>query len=70
MSDYEKLKQFIEFSGYKVQTDIDNLITMCFIHYDSYIEEQGSYADAGLEYIDDCIEFIKENGLDNFDYYC
>lgn len=43
---------------------------MSFLHYDSYIEEQGSYVDEGLEYIDDCIEFIKENGLDNFDYYC
>ena len=43
---------------------------MSFLHYDSYIEEQGSYVDEGLEYIDDCIEFIKENGVDNFDYYC
>lgn len=70
MSDYEKLKQFIENSGYEVKTDIDNLITMCFVHYDSYIEEQDVYVDEDLDYIDDCIIFIKENGLENFDYYC
>lgn len=70
MSDYEKLKQFITNSGYDVKTNLDNLIIMCFLHYDSYIEEHNSYTDADLDYIDDCIVFIRDNGLDSFDYYC
>lgn len=70
MSDYERLKQFIENSGYEIKTSLDNLIVMCFVHYDSYLEEHDSYANLDLDYVDDCIVFIGDNGLDGFDYYC
>lgn len=70
MSDYERMKQFIENSGYETRTDLDNLIVHCFLHYDGYIEEEGKYCkDLNLEYVEDCIEFVKEIGLQEFDYY-
>lgn len=71
MNDYEKLKQYIKLSGYKIKTDIDNLIEMCFMHYNCHIEDEGKDIEKlGLIYIDGCIEFVKDSGLYTFDYYC
>ncbi len=71
MNDYETLKQFIKKSNYKVKTDIDNLVEICFAHYDGYVESEEKYdKDSNLEYVDDCILFVKENGICEFDYYC
>ena len=74
MNDYELLRQWIEIRvkrGYVIKTDIDNLVLMCFAYYDSYIEEFDSYSgDSDKEYIEDCIMFLDENNLCEFDYYC
>ena len=73
MSDYDILKEYILASGYKIQTDIDNIIWMCFAHYENELEdnETGKFIpELNLDYAQDCIEFVKQTGLRDFDYYC
>lgn len=70
MSDYEVLEQWIKEKDYKVETELDNLIYMCFAHYEAHLQDAPNWAE-NLEYMDGCKEFINaRGGLKEFDYYC
>lgn len=73
--DYDKLCNAIRNDGYDPKTDMENLITMCFLHFDNCLEFENDCAKDYLKMYDDygdaCVEFIKEDGgWEEFDYYC
>lgn len=64
--DYDRMAEYIISQGYEPETDLENLITMIFSHYDFELEETGE--DFTME---GCIEYINNTGsLADFDYYC
>ena len=64
--DYDRMADYITEQGYEPETDLENLITMIFSHYDF------ECTDSGEEFsMEGCIEYINNTGsLADFDYYC
>lgn len=64
--DYDHMAVWIRKSGYTIKTNMENLITMIFLHFDGELEE----TDAEFS-IEGCKRFVEESGgLAEFDYYC
>lgn len=64
--DYDLMAEYIIAQGYEPETDLENLITMIFSHYDFELEETGENFT-----MEGCIEYINNTGsLSDFDYYC
>ena len=64
--DYDHMTVWIRSKGYEPQTSMENLITMIFAHYDSFLYDYNETFS-----IEGCIEFVEENGgIREFDYEC
>ena len=64
--DYDHMAVWIRKSGYEVKTNMENLITIIFLHYEGELEETGDEFS-----IEGCKQFVEESGgLAEFDYYC
>lgn len=62
--DYDYMAVWIRSVGYEPKTSIENVITMIFSHYDSFLYDYDeAFSIAG------CIQFVEESGgIDEFDY--
>ena len=63
--DMDRLADWIISTGYQVKTDIENLCIMIKLYFMNDYEVFG-YEDN----IDGCIEYVKDNGIKEFDFYC
>lgn len=74
---YKDIEQKILDDGYKIETTMDNLITMivlsfdCDDNYGEYDEETG-FGGYGEEFtLEECFRYVEESGgYQEFDYYC
>ena len=67
--DYDHMAVWIRESGYQVKTNMENLITMIFAHFDSYNEDCEEYGEYFT--IEGCKQYVEDSGgLKEFDYYC
>ena len=66
---YDYMAVWIREQSYNVQTTMENLISIIFIHFDGALEDGDEY---GEEFsIEGCKQFVKDSGgLAEFDYYC
>lgn len=70
MSDYQVMLEWIISKGYKVETDMTNLIAMIFAHYEGYILDNGKWSEE-MSDMDACKDFVMASGgIKEFDYYC
>lgn len=64
LCDYDRMAIWIREVGYQIKTDMENLITMIFLHYDSECAEYDKEFD-----IDDCKNYVIDSGgFTEFDY--
>lgn len=72
---YDTLCNAIRNDGYVPKTDMENLISMCFAHFDSCLECDDELANEVMKshdsnYAEACIEWCSADGWSEFDYYC
>jgi hypothetical protein len=58
MSDYDFTVKYIQDIKYHPQTDIDNLVTMMLLYYDSYMEDIGNMSEFNF---DDMIDYYEHD---------
>ena len=64
--DYDHMAVWIRKNGYEIKTNMENLITIIFLHFDGELEETNAEFT-----IEGCKRFVEESGgLAVFDYYC
>lgn len=74
--DCDKLCNAIREDGYEPETDMENLITICFLHFDSWVEDNKNNEElmndlAKRSYSENVQDYVMdEGGWDQFDYYC
>jgi hypothetical protein len=71
--DYDYMAAWIREQGYEPKTDMENLITMILLYYESEIEDGESDYDTENgkfdgTYIEAVQTYVQDNGLVNFDY--
>ena len=71
--DYDHMAVWIRKSGYEVKTNMENLITIIFLHYEGELYD-GEWEEGETDKvftIEGCKRFVEESGgLAEFDYYC
>lgn len=70
--DYDYMAVWIREKRYKIETTMENLITMIFAHYEAALEDEQYYNEGEYKFtLDGCKEYVEESGgLEWFDYYC
>lgn len=63
--DNDRLADWIISTGYEIKTNMENLCAMIVLYFMDECEVYG-YDDT----VEDCIEYVKDNGISEFDYYC
>lgn len=71
--DYDYMAAWIREQGYEPKTDMENLITMILLYYESEIEDGESSYDTENgnfdgTYIEAVQTYVQDNGISNFDY--
>lgn len=71
--DYDYMAAWIREQGYEPKTDMENLITMILLYYESEIEDGESDYDTENgnfdgTYIEAVQTYVQDNGISNFDF--
>ena len=66
--DFDRLADLICESGYEIETDIENLVTMVWLYYDDP-DTRKEYEQEST-WLDGCMNFVRDSGgFKEFDYY-
>lgn len=68
MSDYDRIYKRISDCNYQPKTDVDHLVNMILLSFDT--DEEEYYSDVPGDYVDKCMCYVEESGgFAEFDYF-